>query len=284
MIVEDGRVFLDRGNRGYDVIVSDLFNPHVDGVSELYSREHFELVSQNLNDGGVFAQWIPLYQLSERELGSIFKTMLQIFPEVSIWRGNFTPDKATVVLIGCKNCNNFLDPELLKSTLDSFRMSVRDEVFVDFLASTKGLSVLVANPDGLEQLQDLSDDLAEFVPFTFYVGSVSKGDRKFDKYPVIIYDKPSFDYWAMSTLFSSEDNLLTDANLVNLYSTLLSDSDEDEYLEKLSNRQRDYVRAGLSYQKFVLFDYYGKLTQNSNVLDEAQKWLSDYADKTSPDK
>ena len=71
---------------------------------------------------------------------------------------------------------------------------------------------------------------------------------------------------------------------MNLYSTLLSDSDEDEYLEKLSNRQRDYVRAGLSYQKFVLFDYYGKLTQNSNVLDEAKKWLSDYADKTSPDK
>ena len=47
----------------YDVIVGDLFLPWRRGTALLYTVEQFEAAKARLAPGGLFAQWMPLYQM-----------------------------------------------------------------------------------------------------------------------------------------------------------------------------------------------------------------------------
>lgn len=102
VIAEDGRNVL-RGSRStYDLIISDLFIPWKAGTGTLYSVEHYSSAHNRLSTGGMYAQWLPLYQLTRDEFAIIAKSMLEVFPTVSIWRGNFWGERAVVALIGHK--------------------------------------------------------------------------------------------------------------------------------------------------------------------------------------
>lgn len=98
--VGDGRVYLRTTDQRFDVIVSDLFVPWHAGTGSLYTREHFQAVRERLNSGGLYCQWLPLYQMSERELGSIAATFAAVFPHVSIWRGDFSTTAPILGLVG----------------------------------------------------------------------------------------------------------------------------------------------------------------------------------------
>src|SRR5881409_3395539 len=60
----------------------------------------FETVARRLSPGGVFCQWLPLYQLTHVEFDAIARTFLAVFPEVSLWRNDFYPDRPVVGLVG----------------------------------------------------------------------------------------------------------------------------------------------------------------------------------------
>ncbi len=77
----DARRFVRATRDRYDVIVADLFHPGRDGGGMLYTREHFQTVRDRLNTGGLFCQWLPLYQLDEPVLRVIIKTFLEVFPD-----------------------------------------------------------------------------------------------------------------------------------------------------------------------------------------------------------
>lgn len=105
ILVEDGRNHLMATRENYSMINADLFLPYGRGTGDLYSREHFQNIKSRLEPGGVFVQWLPLYQVSEAEFGIITHTMLSVFPQVSLWRGNFQPGAEMVALIGHQNNN-----------------------------------------------------------------------------------------------------------------------------------------------------------------------------------
>ncbi|MCA1616377.1 MAG: tetratricopeptide repeat protein [Acidobacteria bacterium] len=84
----------------YDLVVADLFHPWQAGVGSLYSREHFAAVRRALDGGGVFCQWLPLYQLSEEDLKTVVRTFLAAFPEASAWLGNFGTGTPILALVG----------------------------------------------------------------------------------------------------------------------------------------------------------------------------------------
>jgi spermidine synthase len=62
--------------------------------------EHFRSARRHLKPGGVFAQWVPLYQMSRREFTIVARTMMTVFPQVTAWRGDLLADTPTLVLIG----------------------------------------------------------------------------------------------------------------------------------------------------------------------------------------
>jgi spermidine synthase len=100
VIIGDGRTHLLASRDRYSMVNADLFLPYRRGTGNLYSREHFEVVRDRLEPGGVFVQWLPLYQMTQREFGVIAKTMLAVFPQVSLWRGTFQPGAEIAALMG----------------------------------------------------------------------------------------------------------------------------------------------------------------------------------------
>jgi spermidine synthase len=83
-IVDDGRNYLAATGEKFDVIVSEPSNPWVSGASNLFTREFWEIASGRLNPGGVFAQWLQLYELSSDNIKSLIRTYHTVFPHVFI--------------------------------------------------------------------------------------------------------------------------------------------------------------------------------------------------------
>jgi len=117
VIAEDGRNVL-RGSRDtYDLIISDLFIPWKAGTGNLYSVEHYKTARKRLNASGMYAQWLPLYQLTQDEFAIIARSMQEVFPTVSLWRGNFSGSRPVVALIGHREPSLLgVDTPLLKTS------------------------------------------------------------------------------------------------------------------------------------------------------------------------
>ena len=81
MIVSDARRFVRASHSQYDVVVADLFHPARDGSGALYTREHFEAIRERLRSGGLFCQWLPLYQMDSDCLKIIVRTFLECISE-----------------------------------------------------------------------------------------------------------------------------------------------------------------------------------------------------------
>jgi spermidine synthase len=100
VVADDVRSFLRRGTDRFDVIVADLFVPWRSETGSLYTQEHFTRVKERLAPGGLFCQWLPLYQLGIPELESILATFLEVFPDGQMFRGDFFGAHAIIALIG----------------------------------------------------------------------------------------------------------------------------------------------------------------------------------------
>ena len=88
--VADARRSSPRTPRQYDVIIADLFHPALDGSGALYTTEHFAAVRRRLAPGGVFCQWLPLYQLDLPSLRAIIRGFLEIYPGGSAWLNHYS--------------------------------------------------------------------------------------------------------------------------------------------------------------------------------------------------
>jgi spermidine synthase len=97
---EDARSYLGVTGDRFDVVIGDLVVPWRRGESSLYTRESFESVRHVLAPGGLYCQWIPLYQLSESEFDSIAASFLDVFPRTTLWRGEFNAGQPSVALVG----------------------------------------------------------------------------------------------------------------------------------------------------------------------------------------
>lgn len=99
LVSNDGRNFLTRSNKSYDVITSEPSNPWISGIANLYTREFFEEAKQHLKEEGVMLQWLHLYSLSPSDLRTILRTFSSVFPNVSGWTPLSNND---LLLIGSK--------------------------------------------------------------------------------------------------------------------------------------------------------------------------------------
>lgn len=175
--VEDGRHYLMAARDRFNLIDSDLFVPYRSGAGSLYSREHFLAVKERLEPGGVFFQWLPLYQVTDNEFGIIARTMLAVFDQVSLWRNNFQPGEEVVALAGHKGT----------APLDACDRDTR--------------AARMSAVDGKDHR-----DLARLnLPFNsgtilfFYCGNLSAAGDLFDGYPLNTDDRPLIEYLAPRT-------------------------------------------------------------------------------------
>jgi spermidine synthase len=100
VITEDARNFLRHTSEKFDVIIGDLVVPWKAGEAALFTKENFRAGNRALAPGGIFCQWTPLFQISPDEFQVLLNTFLSVFPEAYLWRGDFSPDRPAVALIG----------------------------------------------------------------------------------------------------------------------------------------------------------------------------------------
>jgi spermidine synthase len=97
---EDARSYLGATRDRFDLVIGDLVVPWRRGEAALYTRESFTAVRRVLAPGGLYCQWIPLYQLTEADFDSIAASFLDVFPSATLWRGDFNAGEPAVALIG----------------------------------------------------------------------------------------------------------------------------------------------------------------------------------------
>ncbi|MFN3304091.1 MAG: fused MFS/spermidine synthase [Roseateles sp.] len=85
---EDAREFFARGQRRYDVVVSEPSNPWVSGVASLFTQEFYRGVKRSLKPGGLLVQWVHSYEISDALLAQMIAALLQEFPGSEIYAAN----------------------------------------------------------------------------------------------------------------------------------------------------------------------------------------------------
>ena len=186
LLAEDGRHYLMATREAFDMINADLFVPFQAGTGSLYSKEHFESVKHRLAPGGVFFQWLPLYQLTENEVYIIARTMLEVFDQVSLWRNNFQPGDEVIAFAGHK----------LAAPLPSNRVDSHPD---------RTAAVAGKNWHDLMRLALPFD--ASTILF-FYGGNITAARELFEGYPVNTDDKPLIEYMAPRTYRDRKDTAI----------------------------------------------------------------------------
>ena len=129
----------------FDVITTDPIHPWVKGTATLYTREYYELVKSHLNEGGVVAQWLPIYESDEETVRSELATFFSVFPDATVSSNYFQGDGYDLVLLGRQSAAP-VNVDALQQKLDqpshrSIANSLADVEFhsaVELLASYTG--------------------------------------------------------------------------------------------------------------------------------------------------
>jgi spermidine synthase len=98
--VDDARHYLGQTGRRFDVIVADLFVPWESRSGYLYTLEFYESARRQLKPGGLFCQWVALYQVGPADFELIADSFAAAFPFATLWWGQFDARFPIVALVG----------------------------------------------------------------------------------------------------------------------------------------------------------------------------------------
>ena len=147
LLINDGRNLLAATDRRFDVIVSEPSNPWLTGVANLFTREYFDSGARCLNPGGVFCQWLQIYEMPPSEVATLLATFASAFPEVYVFRGA----SGDLILLGARE-PFLLDVGRIRSTIGN-PGPIRDRLGDVQIRSVEALlSRLYLTPDGVRRL------------------------------------------------------------------------------------------------------------------------------------
>ncbi|HVS65263.1 MAG TPA: fused MFS/spermidine synthase [Thermoanaerobaculia bacterium] len=250
VLVEDGRNVLAGSPEHFDVIVGDLFTPWNRGVGNLYTREHFETVRERLAEGGLFAQWLPLYQLTSREVALITRTFTAVFPETTLWRGDFYAVDPIVALVGRREG-----------------------------APPLALAPILASQRRLRALGEQDPQLVELGPMVFYAGNLSRAPGLIAPGPLNTDDRPLLEYLAPISQRQEKarrSRFLTSSALISLFDELAAQSpyERDPLLVELPPSSAALARAGLAMHQSVIAEAAGALDERDRLIARARELLA----------
>ena len=84
-IIDDAKSYFAAAGRRYDFIFSEPSNPWVSGVAGLFTAEFYARARQYLAPGGVFAQWIHIYDIDDRLVMTVLSALHQEFDHYEIF-------------------------------------------------------------------------------------------------------------------------------------------------------------------------------------------------------
>jgi predicted membrane-bound spermidine synthase len=94
-VTDDARAFFASDQQKFDIIVAEPSNPWVSGVAGLFTTEFYSRVKSRLAPGGVFAQWVQTYEISDDLVLSVLAALNENFPS---WEIFATSEKDVLIL------------------------------------------------------------------------------------------------------------------------------------------------------------------------------------------
>jgi hypothetical protein len=88
IVIDDAKSYFARGSLRYDLIVSEPSNPWVSGVASLFTREFYARVKQQLAPGGLFVQWLQIYEFNDALMGTVFRALDAEFGDYVVYAAN----------------------------------------------------------------------------------------------------------------------------------------------------------------------------------------------------
>lgn len=134
LTMDDGKLVLAAGRRKYDVIISEPTNPWISGIGNLFSREAFHRMALSLKPGGVAAQWIHSYDLSDELVATIIRTYREFFPNLLIFQGA----SGDYILIGSRTPFQVRWPEMERRFAAPAVRRDLERISMDHLAAVLG--------------------------------------------------------------------------------------------------------------------------------------------------
>lgn len=83
---EDAKSYFARHGKRYDAIISEPSNPWVNGVASLFTAEFYRDTARYLARDGLFVQWLHVYELDDRLLGSMFAALDTAFADYDVYQ------------------------------------------------------------------------------------------------------------------------------------------------------------------------------------------------------
>ncbi|MCK5862643.1 MAG: fused MFS/spermidine synthase, partial [Candidatus Hydrogenedentes bacterium] len=160
--IDDGRNYLLRTDKRYDVITFEPMPLALAGVSAFYTREYYTLCLNSLKPGGIVSQWIPLHSNDPEVVRDLAYTFTSVFPEYCAFFVN-----ADLFLIGSdaplkmhyEKAKERLSTPALQPILEEAGLGDTIEVLSCYLFDKEGLDQFT------QGAKSMSDDrpLAEFI-------------------------------------------------------------------------------------------------------------------------
>ncbi|MCP4201289.1 MAG: hypothetical protein GY769_05070 [bacterium] len=258
VVEEDGRTLLAGSREQFDVVIADIFLTYRAGVGSLYTREHFEAVRSRLAPGGLFAQWLPAFELSQREFGVIARAMLEVFPQVTLWRRGFSPQFPVYALIGSES-TDALDLSVFKRNLSRLERP-------DLLPS----EVWIRN-----------------IPLAAYAGNLGPIRDAFADYPLSTDDRPLIEYLSPRTHRDSRgsqgSSVLAWRELADFCARLLAlqPPRSDPFLATVGRGELAQVPAGLAFYRYETYRRLGLERESQRAIIEYRQLIHRSAESGS---
>lgn len=257
----DARRFIVAEPAQFDVIIAEVFHPSRDGAGSLYTVEHFSAIRDKLAPGGLFCQWLPLFQLDLSTLRLIVRSYLAVFPNAQLHLAHFSLRQPLLCLLGGDGLTGFsanwllerVQDRALQQQLVQARLNSDFALFGGYLAGPKALH-----------------SFSQGVPLNT------------DNTPRVTFAAPSFVYGEPES---------PAARLLNLVTTLAPDRDSlladdaagSDFATRLENywRARDvFLAAGVGVTPST--DVRAMLAQTQAPLLDAVRLSSDFLPAYDP--
>ena len=83
--LDDGRNFVLRSRKAYDLITIEISSVWFAGATNLYAREFYEAVRDKLAADGVLQQWVQLHHIGVQEVLATLLTLRDVFEHVELY-------------------------------------------------------------------------------------------------------------------------------------------------------------------------------------------------------
>ena len=245
--VADARRFVRVTATRYDVIVADLFHPARDGAGALYTVEHFRAIRDRLAPGGLFCQWLPLFQLDEPMLRVIVRTFLEVFPNSRAYLLRFNIDTPVLGLVGTLEPMRYPAAWLEKRVRDA---GLRDQLQpLPLVNDFQLFGGLIAGPPALRKF-------SQSAPLNT------------DDHPVVIFGAPRFTYQCNATSYG---RLLTMLDLHGADPAELMRPGKNSYGTDFMRLLKDYLSARDVYLRGLVAEAEGRTSAAIDAYVESAR-------------